>query len=325
MSDLFLKNSIRKNNFDNNATESSINISNILNFSNKTHLNYNRSTNNVNNNSVLSGGNVTSSANMSKINNYDVNNLFDMLTSEASNNTSTSNLEIKLKKLLTHKGGYSKNVEMSESTETIETKIKHILKNSKPELKQKGGFKPFIAMTTLALTGSYLSTLNPVIETDTEINIEQILTKPVNTLSTIDENNSTNNNEIFINNNNVLNETNNKVLNETDDIFIKSSTTNNSIQDSLSPTSSDNIAIKQSGGNNPALVAFRDLCKVVSKELDIPNGAKNKKISGHVQRDLKAAKSDITPENLVAEAKIFLKTNIKKYNEMKKEILTKKK
>ena len=87
MSNLFLK-----NNYD--LTESSINVANILGINN-------------NKTNYHTGGAVspTSTANLSKINSTDINNLLSMLTSESANNSdNTEHLENRLTNMLNQNG-----------------------------------------------------------------------------------------------------------------------------------------------------------------------------------------------------------------------------
>ena len=74
--------------------------------------------------------------------------------------------------------------------------------------------------------------------------------------------------------------------------------------------------LTQEGGNNPALVAFREISQMVSEELKISNGPKCKKIAGQLQRDVKEKNSDITHDKLVAAAKKHLEANMDKYKKM---------
>ena len=62
--------------------------------------------------------------------------------------------------------------------------------------------------------------------------------------------------------------------------------------------------------------AFLEICKIVAKELNIPNGPKAKKIGGQLQRDVKEKNKDITHEKLVDVAKKQLADNLKKYEKM---------
>jgi len=74
--------------------------------------------------------------------------------------------------------------------------------------------------------------------------------------------------------------------------------------------------LEQLGGNNPALVAFRELSSKVSKKLNISNGPNAKKIAGQLQRDLKEKIPDITHDKLVDAAMKHLENNLKDYEKM---------
>jgi hypothetical protein len=194
MSNLFLKNSIKNTNY-NNSTESSFNLSNILNrYNNKTVNNINKESFDSNKYQTFSstsqmggeyditssamiqsnmlpsysstsqfGGNFsvknsndvhssTSSANMSKINSHDINNLLSMLTSESTDDLTedtansmskhkggnlndsassdnTALLQHKLNKLLKQKAG-NLSLSTSESTEALEHKLNKLLKQN---------------------------------------------------------------------------------------------------------------------------------------------------------------------------------------------------
>ena len=137
MSNLFLKNN------SNNTTESSFNLTNILGMNNKS-----------NNNFIGGTGNITSSVNLSKINSADINSLLAMLTTEETeNNTSTFELENKLqnmlnknnedssnlKNILTQNGGNNKQEIILSQTNTINTENTGILENKLISLLQQNG------------------------------------------------------------------------------------------------------------------------------------------------------------------------------------------
>lgn len=166
MSNLFLKNNIKKNIYKNSHNFES------------------------------NGGSITSSNNISKINSADINNLLSMLTSENSNDTSTSQLENKLKNLLVQEGGNiteTTNTEMLEqkinkllaqqggntetvntemaNTEILEKKINNLMKTT-----QSGGAniaKGIITLAALGAAGTYLS--KKPVDTETEFNSSNIL------------------------------------------------------------------------------------------------------------------------------------------------------
>jgi hypothetical protein len=70
------------------------------------------------------------------------------------------------------------------------------------------------------------------------------------------------------------------------------------------------------GGNNPALIAFREISAMVAKKLGISNGPNAKKIAGQLQRDTKEKNEGITHEKLVEAAKKQLESNLSKYEKL---------
>jgi len=351
MSDLFLKNSVKNNNFA-NSTESSFNLRKVLNINapNKNSITSSAIMQNINelsstsyNNTQVGGASITSSANLSKINSNDINNLLSMLTSESNINTATEDLENKLKNMLTQEGGEY------ESTEMLENKLKKLLNNStfteemsteRLEAKinniQRGGAKEIFGLAGLAAAGAVF---NHFSETEGEFNSKKILDKPVITKPDLDSKPA-----ILLNNKPVVLDPNNGVLytkpvvlptsnnnlsatsSEMPQIFTKSESkfTPSLATTTDMPTSATSSEmpdkrleqLTQEGGNNPALVAFREISKMVSEELKISNGPKCKKIAGQLQRDVKEKNSDITHDKLVAAAKKHLEANMDKYKKM---------
>jgi hypothetical protein len=353
MSDLFLKNSVKNNNFA-NSTESSFNLRKVLNINapNKNSITSSAIMQNINelsstsyNNTQVGGASITSSANLSKINSNDINNLLSMLTSESNINTATEDLENKLKNMLTQEGGEY------ESTEMLENKLKKLLNNStfteemsteRLEAKinniQRGGAKEIFGLAGLAAAGAVF---NHFSETEGEFNSKKILDKPVITKPDLDSKPA-----ILLNNKPVVLDPNNGVLytkpvvlptsnnnlsatsSEMPQIFTKSESkfTPSLATTTDMPTSATSSEmpmpdkrleqLTQEGGNNPALVAFREISKMVSEELKISNGPNCKKIAGQLQRDVKEKNSDITHDKLVAAAKKHLEANMDKYKKM---------
>lgn len=363
MSDLFLKNSVKNNNFA-NSTESSFNLRKVLNINapNKNSITSSAIMQNINelsstsyNNTQVGGVSITSSANLSKINSNDINNLLSMLTSESNINTATEDLENKLKNMLTQEGGEY------ESTEMLENKLKKLLNNStfteemsteRLEAKinniQHGGAKEIFGLAGLATAGAVF---NHFSETEGEFNSKKILDKPVITKPDLDSKPDLDTKPdldskpaILLNNKPVVLDPNNGVLytkpvvlptsnnnlsatsSEMPQIFTKSESkfTPSLATTTDMPTSATSSEmpdkrleqLTQEGGNNPALVAFREISQMVSEELKISNGPKCKKIAGQLQRDVKEKNSDITHDKLVAAAKKHLEANMDKYKKM---------
>jgi len=326
MSDLFLKNTIKNNNNDFLTTESSFNASKILG-----KVNPMPSINELSVTSANSqlGGSATSSANLSKINSNDINNLLSMITSESSNATATVDLENKLKTLLEQEGGnISENTEMLENklrnymkedelmnTEVLEQKMMNVINN-----KQKGGnvggvFKSIATLAALGGIGAILSKRN-VTETETsELNAQKIIAKPVD-ISTVPAMDATRMNGAQQQAQPVSSETSVFAKNPASKSEAFVTTTD------LSPTSDYRISeLKkglniQEGGDNPALVAFREISSIVSKKLGISNGPPCKKIAGQLQRDVKEENPDIELDKLVEAAEKHLEKNLSKYEKM---------
>jgi hypothetical protein len=191
MSDLFLKNNFKNNN---NITESSIGLSNIIG------MNNNRSNKNMFSatSPYMNGGyaSVTSSANLSKINTNDINNLLSMLTSESEVNSATSELENTLKNMLVQDGGaaLTENTEELEgrlinmlgqtggsddiSTEALENRINSIINGT-----QSGGAKSLLTLAGLTLAGTMLNkklSAKTSTETETEFNSTRVIGPVVN-------------------------------------------------------------------------------------------------------------------------------------------------
>jgi len=74
--------------------------------------------------------------------------------------------------------------------------------------------------------------------------------------------------------------------------------------------------IGMTGGDNAALIAFREISSIVSKKLNISNGPGCKKIAGQLQRDVKEANPDIQLDDLVDAAKTHLNDNLSKYQKL---------
>ena len=345
MSNLFLKNNV-KNIMNNNSTESSLNLNKILNISSHNNIKPRQSTNSVTSSNILQsvtnlsstsydniqngGASVTSSANMSKINSSDINNLLSMLTSESNVNTASDNVENKLKSLLNQNGGAQsetateeleyrlKNLlqtggNMSEdiNTEVLENKLKNIINKS-----QKGGAKAVLALGGLVALGALLNKMH-VSETESEINSSKIIGAPVESvkpLPTVVESatSSEEPKDISVSDTSVFVPPK-KVAPESKPFI----TTTEVSPTSASPEPDKRLkALEQEGGSHPAMVAYREMCKFVADELKIPNGPSAKKIASQLQKDVKEKMPSITPDRLVAEAKKIFQSNESKYEKL---------
>lgn len=380
MSNLFLKN--------NNLTESSFNLSSILNTNNK----------NINNSTILSatsnnfiGGNnsLTSSTNLSKINSNDINNLLSMLTSENNQETATSELETKLKNMLNQNGGGNSEDENmlnqngggydTENTLELENRLTNMLNNDD---EQHGGtFKSLATLGGLAALGTVMN--KKITDTESEfnsgniINPNQPLTNnqinyqplknnqfneiispkpdlenkikvavevPYDNMSatSTDRQSRLNNvpySDTSMSNNSVFykNTNQNPFISSTTTTINKNDTLTSPYTDNLSSTSSNvpysNIPNRnvdqrllaliqskqntdQNGGDNPALIVFREISAMVSKKLKIPNGPNAKKIAGQLQRDIKEKNENITHDKLFNAAEKHLENNFSKYEKM---------
>jgi hypothetical protein len=237
--------------------------------------------------------------------NSDVNNLVSMLTSESHmstiNNsfTSTPALENKLRNLLNQNGG-----DDTFNAESVENSLYKALKNSKSS-NQKGG----IGLGEIALAGIGAVALNELLFKNKNTTESPSMTD-ASIFNTSTKVNQKNNQENSINNNSVNN----------------NSVTSSAIPSNknLSETSEEENENEnqQDGGSNPALVAFRDIIKLVVKELDVKYPIAMK-VAGQLQKDVKDNNKNVTPDNLVKLATEQLKTSKSKYQKMA-ESLTKK-
>ena len=187
-------------------------------------------------------------------------------------------------------------------TEVLENKMMNIIN------KQNGGTVSGLmkSVATLAVLGGIGAMLNKNNDniTESDFKPEKIINKNNNNNNNIQNSESSMDNSVFIQNQNKQNKDG---FNTTTD---------------LSPTSDIRISeLKnkyniQSGGDNPALAAFRDISKLVSIELKISNGPSAKKIAGQLQRDVKDKHPTIKLDKLVQTAEEHLKNNINKYKKM---------
>jgi hypothetical protein len=314
MSDLFLKNNI--------PTESSFNVSNIL---------------NKDNNNKQFGGvySATSSANLSKVNVADIQNLISMLTSESANHTSTaqlqdnlikqqggSDLENKLEALLKEEYNFNDNI----NTELLENKINNIINQQGGNLdtemiqSQNGGvnyIKPIIGLAGLGLTGTVLKSFDNVNDTEKSFSVSEIINKP-----SVAE-------PVFIKQEAPVTKQEAPVTKQ--EIPVASpigATTTTMMPEEFSATSSEmphpdvrvnelkkaSAPIQQEGGND-ALDAFREIIRYVSKELDV-KWPKAMKIAAVVNKDVKAENPEIKHSELFEAAKKEFNKNKSKYEKL---------
>lgn len=296
------------------------NKNNINDFLNITTTEYKPSISNIkiiNKNSVhqiQQGGNYspTSSFNqLGGVNNRDVNNLVSMLTSDShmdsilNSNTSTPQLENKLKQLLNQEGGNYNNQFNNNNYNS------HFIK-------QDGGATKLLALGAAAALAYGLTT-----ETDF---VSNLIGKSNNNqanvdVTTTDMNNASVTSSAMPQPNNVLSTTS-----QSENVFQKS---NNSVINSVTSSAVPNADVKQvggnysvtsdvmsqEGGNNPALVAYREIVKMVVKELGITY-PKALKIAAQVQKDVKEKNADVTPDKLFKLASEQFKSTKSKYEKM---------
>ena len=314
------------------------------------------------------------------VNNRDVNNLVSMLTSDShmdtilGSNTSTPQLENKLKNLLNQEGGNNYN-----KTYNADNYNSNFIKQNN----QKGGVSNFIALGAAAalaygltsesdfvsnLFGKSQNTNNNVnsnnnidsTTTDMAMNTESGTSTAMpmnnNNLSSTSENvfqrpNLQNNRQVTNNSatssaapnrqpvnmsttSDNYNQTqrggsysvtssvmpNNNNLSATSDNYNQNqrggsySVTSSAMPNNNNLSATSDI-MSQEGGNNPALVAYREIVKMVVKELGITY-PKALKIAAQVQKDVKEKNSDVTPDKLVKLANEQFKSTRSKYEKM---------
>jgi len=333
MSDLFLKNII-KNNSNHNLTESSFNISKILNKNvnnniKKTSTLYNineLSSTSYNNNSQMGGANnsnVLSATSLNKFNSNDINNLLTMLTSENNSDNATENLENKLIKLLNNQnGGNNVQTEML-NTEMIENKMKHIINNHN---KQSGGSNMGKAVGVLGL-GVVAATLlhkmnNTATETESNV-IDKVITNPTPTPNPKPDVSAT------ISSDGTITVTTQQqptvflpATKSTDNNMTTTDLLPNKIPDSDSATSSiipQNITLSpnQSGGaGNVGLETYRDILDFLAKTMGVKNDIPLKKTASDLQKDAKKSDSELKGSALLSAVKDLVNKNKSKYEKI---------
>ena len=278
-------------------------------------------------NSNQQGGNYspTSSFNQQGGNlNNDINNLVNMLTSDSQmnsildSNTSTPQLENKLKKLLNQEGGNINYTDNNSEINSVDNFIKNYSENN-----QTGGD---LFTVGLAATAGYLAynmynnsnkqTVNlNVPQVDTESSVRSLMSQnPVKYTNTPIKPSRPISSSI-----NTSIKPSRPISETTTDVGFSATSSNvnslNSANNQVFSQTSTDQNFEQLGGNSPALVAFREIVKLVCKELDIKYN-KALKIAGQVQSDVKEKNSSVTPKNLVELATKQLKDNKSKYQKM---------
>ena len=269
-------------------------------------------------NSKQRGGNYspTSSFNQQGGNlNNDINNLVNMLTSDSQmnsildSNTSTPQLENKLKKLLNQEGGNINYTDNNSEINSVDNFIKNYSENN-----QTGGD---LFTVGLAATAGYLAynMYNNSNKQILNLNLSEVPTESsANSLMPV----KVVNNSIRSVNTPIRLSSSRPIMSETTTDLPSFSATSSNVNSAnnqvFSQTSTDQN-FEQLGGNSPALVAFREIVKLVCKELNIKYN-KALKIAGQVQSDVKEKNSKVTHENLVELATKQLKDNKSKYQKM---------
>lgn len=270
----------------------------------------------------LQGGSYSATSNVSKINTSDVNNLLSMLSSDS--NVSESNLSNKLNTLLQN-GGAPDTTE----TEELENEIYGMM----------GGNPVTSGLVTLAALG-VTGALSEKYAKDSEVSplkmLGNVLNKSASTLSNMirkpiqsrpDQSRPDQSRPVFPQENVFMKNTENL-----SDSMSTTTTINNNDQFSAtssampfdprvgsrnvsSATSNANMTAMEDlvGGNNPALVAFRALAKMVVNELGIKGGPVAMSVAGQLKRDLEAKNPKISYDDLVSEGKKHLLANKSKY------------
>jgi len=358
------------------------NKNNINDFLNNTTTEYKPSISNIkiiNKNNVhqlQQGGSYspTSSFNqLGGVNNRDVNNLVSMLTSDShmdtilGSNTSTPQLENKLKNLLNQEGGNNYN-----KTYNADNYNSNFIKQNN----QKGGVSNFIALgaaaalvygltsesdfvsnlfgnsketnnnvdittTDMAMnTESGTSTAMPMNNNNLSTTSENVFQKPnlpnsrqvtndsatssampnrqpINMSTTSDNVNQNQRGGSYSVTSSAMHNNNNYYSATSDNVNQRGgsySVTSSAIQNNNNLSATSDI-MSQEGGNNPALVAYREIVKMVVKELGITY-PKALKIAAQVQKDVKEKNSDVTPDKLVKLANEQFKSDKSKYEKM---------
>jgi hypothetical protein len=301
--------------------------------------------------------------------NKDINNLVSMLTSDShmstilESNTSTPQLENKLKKLLNQEGG-SKQLESNYDYNNSFIKSNNV---------QRGG--DVTTLVAAAGIGTLLYSLSPE---SVRTNIKNFANKLIGNgnKETTEVNNTTTDMQNINSVTSSIAPNTNAYDSATSDVFTRGPVSNasanaynsatssmapntnaynsatssiapnamayDSVTSSMAPNTTGNISttsmmntagqrggnksyhlsntsenINQEGGDNPALAAYRDIVKMLVKELNIkyPQGLK---IAAQLQRDVKENNANVTPDKLLKLASEHFKNTRSKYEKMVK-------
>lgn len=288
------------------------NKNNINDFLNTTSTEFKHSISNIkifDKNNIQKGGNYSPTSSFNQLGgniNNDVNNLVSMLTSDShmstilNSNTSTPELENKLRKLLNQEGGHKNN-----NINTNDNINNYFIKE---DASQNGGSASTLLAGAAVATLLYSLTSNETSITKMVSNLIGSKNEPE--MTTTDMNN------IDSATSSVLPSQRNNMFSDT-----SKSQRGGSITSSVMPDLQYNNSItsemhmEQEGGNNPALVAFREIVKMLVKELNIkyPQGFK---IASQLQKDVKEKNANVTHDNLAKLAAEEFKSNKSKYQKM---------
>jgi hypothetical protein len=323
----------------------------------------NKHQNDINNNQK--GGKYSPTSSFNQLGgdiNKDINNLVSMLTSDShmssilESNTSTPQLENKLKRLLNQEGG----------SKQLESNYDYNNSFIKPNNSQKGGSVP--TLIAAAGIGTLLYSLSPE---SVQTNIKNFANKLIGNKETTEVNNTTTDMQnINSATSSIAPNANRNVYDSaTSDVFTRPpinnpysapnpnaySTTstiapnangNNSATSSMAPNngydsrngmmdsstsplvqnggnnkynilSITSDNINQEGGDNPALAAYRDIVKMLVNELNIKY-PQGLKIAAQLQKDVKEKNSNVTPDKLLKLATEHFKNTRSKYEKMVK-------
>jgi hypothetical protein len=316
----------------------------------------------IDKNSIQKGGNYSPTSSFNQLGgnvNNDVNNLVSMLTSDShmstilNSNTSTPELENKLRKLLNQEGGNKNNI-------SYDNVNNYFIKQN---VNQKGGDVATVAAVAgigallyglssenTSITQMVSNLVGSKNDNSTTTDINNTASSAMNSQQYNDSatssavpsqqyNNSVTSSEApmqsqqggaYYNSrynasvtSSAMNSKyyNNSITSSVMPIQRQSSISNASVTSSAMPSQQYNdsltseMDINQEGGNNPALVAYRDIVKMLVKELDIkyPQGLK---IAAQLQKDVKEKNSNVTPDKLLKLASEEFKSNKGKYEKM---------
>jgi len=348
MSSIFLKNNIKNTN-TNSTTESSVNFNKFVNIKNSDKNLGNTSTT-INNFSATStlinqigGVSSTSTANLSKINSSDINNLLAMLTSESGTNTNTENLENKLVNLLKQGGGNeSENTETLENklnnllnnntdnlnTETLESKILDYLNNNKNTQSGGGIFSSLLTLGALGTAGVLLSATESDSGTTASSVMKSIFNKSASTASKVDKSISTDIDKSK-SSSNLKNYSKSSTSDDSNfvggDLFSDTSDYNLSMEGSDEDSDEDSETnvnrLNEMLGGADRLKPFRDLCEYLADKLNSKLTPNLRKIASQLQKDVRKKHSDVTNDTILEYSKKYFNENKSNYEKMLKDML----